>query len=262
MRRVEAAVVTDMAHGIALGAYTRVVARADEIAKRTGATLRVLDVLRRGGYALPFLMLRAGPVSGPQVCLSAGLHGDEPAGVEALLAFFERDGAGPQIGVTAFPCINPTGFVAGTRRNDIGIDLNRTFGQDPAPQETDLVRRALAGARFDCCIDLHEDPEAKGFYVYEHVRGDHRALGPRIVDAVRTIGLPINDAPMVEGRALINGCVEPAEESLSPLVGFFSVYLFDRHSDHTLVPESTPLLPMAARVAMHLATIDTVRAAL
>jgi len=245
---------------VSIGRYTEILRRLDRISQREGVMFSVLDELRRAGYALPFCMVRSGPQTGPQVCVSAGVHGDEPAGVEALLSLFERPTL-PSVGVTAFPCINPTGFIAGTRTNDLGIDLNRTFGQERGPQETELVRWALAGQRFECGIDLHEDHDANGFYLYEHVRGVPQACSG-IVAAVRAIGLPISDAPSVEDRALVNGCVAPAEERLSPLVGFFSIYLFDRHSDHTLVPESTPTLPIPARVAMHHAAIDTAIAAL
>jgi murein peptide amidase A len=245
---------------VRIGRYTDILRRLDVIGGRQGAMLSVLDELRRSGYALPFCMVRWGPAMGPQLCISAGLHGDEPAGVEALLTFFERPVL-PNIGITAFPCVNPTGFVMGTRTNDLGVDLNRTFGQERGPQETELVRWALAGQRFACGVDLHEDHEANGFYLYEHVR-DAPELCPRVVAAVRAIGLPISDAPTVEDRALVDGCVAPADERLSPLVGFFSIYLFDRHSDHTLVPESTPVLPIPARVAMHLAALDTVIAEL
>jgi protein MpaA len=239
-----------------IGRYTEILRRLDAIGRREGVMLSVLDELRRSGYALPFCMVRLGPATGPQLCISAGLHGDEPAGVEALVAFLERP-ALPNIGITAFPCVNPTGFVAGTRTNDIGLDLNRTFGQERGPQETELVRWALEGQRFACGIDLHEDHEANGFYLYEHVR-DTPGVCSRIVAAIRAVGLPISDAASVEDRALVDGCVTPAEERLSPLVGFFSIYLFDRHGDHTLVPESTPILPMPARVAMHHAALDTV----
>src|SRR5215469_4871564 len=241
---------------LSLQRYQQVIERLGAIGERSGVRVDVIDIVRRSGYALPFFRVQTEQNVGKHVCMSAGIHGDEPAGVEALLSFFER----PQLQnatITALPCLNPIGFIAGTRRTDVGIDLNRTFGQDTAPLETQLTRLALEGLRFDAGIDLHEDTEARGFYLYEHVRGGRASIGGRIVASVRATGLPISDAPTVEGRALVDGCVEPAEETLSPLVGFFSIYLFDRHADHTLVPESPAILPMRARVAMHHAAIDT-----
>ena len=250
-----------MTRVIAIGRYTEIVRRLDALRHNGRTDVAVLDVLRRSGYALPFFEVAAGPRSGPHIALSAGLHGDEVAGIEALLQFFERPKP-PAIRVTAFPCLNPTGVIAGTRRNDLGMDLNRTWGQERGPQEIELARFALDSSRFDCAVDLHEDIEAHGFYLYEHVRGARAALGSRIVAAVRNAGMPVNDAPSIEGRALIDGCVEPAEERLSPLVGFYSIYMFELHSDQTLVPESPGVLPLPARVAMHLTTVDTVIAAL
>jgi len=247
----------DMPRAMAIGRYTQIVRRLEEIGRRSGVRLSVVDVLRRSGYALPVFALECGPDDGPRLVISAGIHGDEPAGVEALLAFLERPALPQDVGITALPCVNPLGFIAGTRVNDLGVDLNRTFGLERAPYEAELVRWTLDGRRFDCGIDLHEDTEARGFYVYEHVRDGGVPWCSAIVAAVRAIGLPISDAPTVEGRALIGGCVEPAEETLSPLVGFFSIYLFERHSEHSLVPESPTQLPMQARVAMHHATIDT-----
>ncbi len=220
-------------------------------------------MLRRDGYALPFFAMHAGPEQAPHICACAGIHGDEPAGVEAMVTYLEEtDHRASDVRLTVFPCINPTGYIANARRNDIGFDLNRTFGQDPGPQETELVRQALAGKRFGCALDLHEDADARGFYLYEHVRDEGARLGPQIVSAVASSGMPINDSPDVEGRRLVNGCVEPAEERVSPTVGFLSIYLFDRHTDHTLNPESPGCLPLPARVTMHLTTLRAALAAL
>jgi hypothetical protein len=247
---------------MSLRRYEQLTERIDAIGRRDGVTVDVVYVMRRSGYALPFFVVRTGPNVGRRICISAGVHGDEPAGVEALVSYLERPVPEQRVGIVALPCINPIGYIAGTRTNDLGVDLNRTFGQTHAPLEAEIVRAALGSERFDCAIDLHEDTEARGFYIYEHVRGDVKPACAAIVSAVRSVGLPISDAPTVEGRALVDGCVAPAEETLSPLIGFFSIYQFDRHSDHTLVPESPSILPIQARVAMHQTAIDVIVASL
>src|SRR4051812_42035234 len=66
-----------------------------------------------------------------RICLCAGIHGDEPAGVEAILRLLE----GPsrlkklfyKLHFTILPCINPFGFEHDTRTNGRALDLNRQF---------------------------------------------------------------------------------------------------------------------------------------
>jgi hypothetical protein len=242
--------------------YNAVMRRLDAIGQRPGISVEVLDVLRRSGQPLPFFAVHAGSSDASQVCICAGIHGDEPAGVEAALRFLERyDESADHVGLLVFPCTNPSGFVAATRRNDVGYDLNRTFGQDPAPRETELVRQVLAGRRFECGMDLHEDVDARGFYLYEHVRGGLAPLAPAIVSRVRDLGMPIQDTDAVEGRKLENGSVAPAEERISETIGFLSIYLFDGLTDRTLNPETPSSLPMPARVAMHLTAVSEALAA-
>lgn len=195
--------------------------------------------------------------------LSAGLHGDEPAGVYAALQAARRL-AQPKcpVGATIFPCMNPWGFAAGTRRNDVGYDLNRTFGQDPAPQETELVRQALTAARFAVTLDMHEDDDADGYYVYEHVQRETAALCPKMVRRVRASGLPVHTATAVEGYHMSDGCVVPKDEHTSELIGFFSVFLFDFHTGHSITTETPTRLPLGVRVTMHMLSLETIIEAL
>jgi len=107
------------------------------------------------------------PGSGPTVYLSAGIHGDEPAGPLALLNLI-RDGAfGPNGNWVLCPALNPTGLAAGTRENAEGEDLNRDYWTMKNPE---VARHAawLQSRRVpDLFISLHEDWETTGFYFYE-----------------------------------------------------------------------------------------------
>ena len=51
------------------------------------------------------------------VLITSGMHGDEPAGVESVLQFLERDNTAllKNFSFLVIPCINPYGYVHNTR---------------------------------------------------------------------------------------------------------------------------------------------------
>src|ERR1051325_3282877 len=62
-----------------------------------------------------------------RVYLSAGIHGDEPAGPLAALQLL-RDNRWPDhLDLWFCPCLNPIGFALNCRENARGIDLNREY---------------------------------------------------------------------------------------------------------------------------------------
>lgn len=128
-----------------------------------------------------------------RVALSAGIHGDEPAGVEALLCFLEGGLDTVNGGVrkwekdfrfTLFPCTNPTGYESGTRGNIIGVDLNRRFGSNDPPEEVSIVESVLRGIRFDLYMDFHEDIDGVGFYLYEIAKKGENYLAEMIIQKI------------------------------------------------------------------------------
>jgi hypothetical protein len=119
------------------------------------------------GAPRTLLLAELGAHDRPAIVVSAGVHGDEPAGVWAL-ASLVRDGLlDPRFAYRLWPCLNPTGFDAGTRANADGVDVNRSFGGGGRSPEARAVTTADRDRRFALTIDLHEDHEADGFYLYE-----------------------------------------------------------------------------------------------
>lgn len=63
------------------------------------------------------------------VIISAGIHGDEPAGVEAALQFAELTADNPLLlehfSFDIFPCDNPYGWERNTRENSQGLLRSR-----------------------------------------------------------------------------------------------------------------------------------------
>ena len=59
-------------------------------------------------------------------------------------------------------------------------------------------------------IDLHEDWESPGFYLYE-MFGDQGSLGREMVKRVARI-CPINENAEIEGEVAVNGVIHPNME--------------------------------------------------
>ncbi len=56
--------------------------------------------------------------------VSAGIHGDEPAGLLAMRQLLQDNAWPAHVGLWLCPCLNPTGFPLNRRENAQGIDLN------------------------------------------------------------------------------------------------------------------------------------------
>ena len=202
-----------------------------------------------GGY--PVYALELGSGTEARILLTAGLHGDEPAGPEAVLRFAEGLSArlAQRCQFLILPCLNPHGYVHNTRENESGLDCNREFGGDAVPLVAQ-VKALLSGRRFDCALDFHEDWEASGFYCYEAKR-DEQWLGPAIVEQVRAV-MPIdgeageNDKVIAEGVFLVDP--EWGEAGLAP-------YLYAHHTEHALISETPSEWPLAVRAEAHLRTL-------
>jgi murein peptide amidase A len=104
----------------------------------------------------------------------AGIHGDEPAGSEALVALLSELHDEPILAsgmeLHAYPVCNPSGFEDGTRWARGGPDLNREFWTQSSEPEVILLENELRGLRFDGLVSLHADDTVNG--VYGYVGGD------------------------------------------------------------------------------------------
>jgi hypothetical protein len=144
------------------------------------------------GAPRTILLAEYGDPSGPAVSLSAGVHGDEPAAPWALLAI-ARDGLlNPGFSYRIWPCLNPSGYVAETRENAEGSDINRSFTRGGTTPEARAVITANRDRRFALALDLHEDYEADGCYLYEPLRPNAAPqFAARIIAALDDAGLPV-----------------------------------------------------------------------
>ena len=152
-------------------------------------------------------LLRLDTPGTPRVLITAGFHGEEPAGPLTLARYFPRiaaRAAKKKVGLTVFPCINPSGFELGTRynaseerpNNDFlryrladGSEVGELYGKDPphqrwhlfngGPKETRAVRQVLKRVRTPiAALDLHQDNYMRRAATYAYVFGDAKHYAP------------------------------------------------------------------------------------
>jgi murein peptide amidase A len=103
-----------------------------------------------------------------RVGLFAGVHGDEPEGVHALIRFLSVLEHQPKLAtgycLFVYPVCNPTGFEDRTRHARSGKDLNREFWNGSTEPEVKLLEAELEAHSFDGIISLHTDDSSHGFY--------------------------------------------------------------------------------------------------
>lgn len=163
-------------------------------------------------YELPRYLF-VGPKGGGDTIrlgLFAGIHGDEPEGVHALIRFVQLLEDEPQLvrGYCLFiyPVCNPTGFEDRTRHSRAGKDLNREFWRNSYEPEVRLLQSELVAHAFHGLVSLHTDDTSHGFYGYAHGATLTRHLiGPALKAAAEF--LPPNDNDIIDGFPAQDGVI-------------------------------------------------------
>lgn len=235
--------------------YRAVVERLQKISRRHKLTLAPIGDV--AGYEHYLMTSPTHKPAARPIYLSAGTHGEEPAAVEALLQWLERgEWRKKNLNLFILPCINPWGYERHCRFNRDGVDINRQFRLGSCP-EAQLVMRAVRGRRFDLAVELHEDSDSPGFYIYE-IRAAPPFLGETIVRAVSQHG-PVNRAPVIEGMKSKDGVIRPSNFTSRMLrrkkwpLAFF---LYSYHTPHKLTLETPGPLAFELRVAQQIAALD------
>lgn len=123
------------------------------------------SLLDKDGY--PIWASSKGDPTKPTVYLSSGVHGDEPAGPQALLALLREDFFDDRFHWLICPALNPTGLQRNTRENAQGIDLNRDYLLCQTPEVCAHIAWLKSQPVPQLFLSLHEDWESTGFYYYE-----------------------------------------------------------------------------------------------
>ncbi len=195
----------------------------------------------------------------PRIYLSAGIHGDEPAGPLALLGLLENGGLSRTADWLICPLLNPAGFNRGLRENAGGVDLNRDYRAIQSAEIAAHIKWLARQPNFDLAVCLHEDWEATGFYLYELNPLKVPTLAEPMIEAVRPI-CPIDPSELIDDRparaGILRPDINPAERELWPE----SIYLQVHHTKLSYTIETPSGFPLAQRVsALTMAVTTAVR---
>lgn len=232
--------------------YTLLIRGWRAVARAAGLRLQLLA--SAGKLPVYFLRTTANKEA-RTIYLSAGIHGDEPGGPAALLAWAEKNATQlRKHSFLLFPCLNPWGLLNNSRYDAQGCDLNRTFADKRPPTPVREVLRLIDGERFALSLTLHEDYDATGFYLYEVMR---RApfWGEKLLRKARPL-IAIDSRPSIDRRRARRGLVrrqfKPQRFPAMPE----SIYLHRRHSYRTFTTETPSEFALETRIAAHVAVIE------
>jgi predicted deacylase len=188
--------------------------------------------------------------------VSAGIHGDEPAGPMAILELLRQDQWPESIDIWLCPCLNPSGFPLNTRENVRGLDLNRQYLEPEAEEIRAHIGWLDRQPGFDVTLCLHEDWEAHGFYVYELNLAHKASLAEAIVRRVTQV-CPIDTSPLIEGREAHDGIIRPSADPTSRPQWPEAFYLITHKTRRSCTLEAPSDFPLTVRVG---ALVEGVRA--
>lgn len=201
-----------------------------------------------------------------RVLISGGVHGDEPAGVFAVLEFLESHASdySDSYRFLAYPCMNPSGFELGTEKNARGLDVNHAFTKRSSMQEVRFVRDHLKklGIEFLFTVDMHEAFPHDKFFMWEICPDRSLRVGHEVVRKVEQIAPIWDKKRMLHGDINSGGVIFYPEGARSKVYSeptTFEQYLELNHTSQAMTFETSTGWDLELRIKVH---IRALRAAL
>jgi predicted deacylase len=169
-----------------------------------------------GSFLDTLVVVVRGNRSGPTLCVTAGVHGDEINGVEIAHRIYAGLDAGQIAGtLLVIPAANVHGFRTGSRYLADRRDLNRHFPGDPNGSHASLIAYALfAPLRQHCqaLIDLHTGSDFRTNL--PQIRTD--LANPRALDLAKSFGVGV----VLDGKGPLGNLRRAALDAGIPAVLF------------------------------------------
>lgn len=194
---------------------------------------------------------------GPTVYLSAGIHGDEPAGPLAALELMERGFFGDGKHWMICPALNPGGLALGTRENRLGMDLNRDYLVQQSIEVAAHAHWLSKSKTPDLFVSLHEDWESVGFYFYEiNLSEDNPERACALLSAVSGY-FPPEPGPEIDGHeAREPGWIYHHAEADLPESWPEAIFLAKRGCPLSFTLETPSKALLEKRIAGHIAGLS------
>lgn len=213
-----------------------------------------LQVLGKSLNDRPILKIQMGIQGRKRALLSAGIHGDEPAGVFAILQLLEQSLLTPYLNnweIIILPCLNPDGFEQSTRNNFEDIDLNRQFKLLDPPLEVKLAQ-SVFDIPFDLTLELHEDIDSPGYYLYQKSKtgSKNHQLGNIILQKIGPI-MPVNQQTEIDGMPATNGVIDRLKDPVEMDFWPMAMFSFHKGTPCCFTLETGSKFPMTDRIASH-----------
>ncbi len=241
------------------------------IALRKSERLSVWHKTSSFSHPLYCLHYSAKIADAPTLYVSAGIHGDEPAGVECAVRLIEQLADTThqnffrlllkEFNWIISPCDNPYGYEHDTRKNALGNDLNRMFETPNQCPETKFITESLLRTqthpktKITLALDLHEDTDSTGFYLWERRASTSSPIGNAIVKHIENI-CPINREPMIENHRNDNGVITLLD-TVTTKGWTRGRYLAEQIQTRCLILETPTLLDLETRIKVHMTAIET-----
>jgi Succinylglutamate desuccinylase / Aspartoacylase family len=233
----------------------RDVAALGQALSLSGMALEQFGTARYGATALPLWVLRKPALGTPTgtMCLLAGVHGNEPAGVEALLQLAQDLKKNRQkfadLRLVIVPLANPWGWQRNLRHNGDNRDLARQFVAGQA-QEARLIKVLFQAEHCDLFLDLHEDRLHSGFYLL--------AYGPAETQPLQAVLQKIEAAAGVQRSSVgDHGLIAIDTDDLgSQRRTTASLWARMQGIPNAFIVETQDDLPLAQRILIHNLAID------
>lgn len=198
----------------------------------------------------PLYRITINPSAKRTFCITAGIHGTEPAGPLGVLNFLQKlNPRKTNKKIIIFPLLNPYGFFKNKREDRGNYNLNRHFFEKPQPKAVKIISDLLKKTGADFSLSLHEDDELSGFYIYQY--GTNDELSSYIMDFVGRRAKVCQDAKIYHHKA-VNGIIK------NPVFdGTLDEWLHVRGIPSTACLEIPDSIPLKKRIDLVAQTLES-----